>query len=90
MRIVQVWMEQAAQGIAFATHCAFSMLDLDGIIIDGAMPQNIKHELVTCVQNALKDADLRGITQGSISAGNVGSKAQSIGSANLSLIANYY
>ena len=90
MRIVQVWMEQAAQGIAFATHCAFSMLDLDGIIIDGAMPQNIKHELVTCVQNALKDADFRGITQGSISAGNVGSKAQSIGSANLSLIANYY
>jgi len=46
--------------------------------------------LVTCVQNALKDADLRGVSQGSISAGNVGSKAQSIGSANLSLIANYY
>ncbi|MDO6568563.1 ROK family transcriptional regulator [Alteromonas sp. 1_MG-2023] len=89
-KILTLWLEQAAEGIAFAAHCAFSMLDLDGIIIDGAMPQNIKNQLVDYVQSALKNADLRGISPGSVSAGQVGSKAQSIGSANLSLIANYY
>lgn len=89
-RIIENWISQAAEGIAFAAQCAFSMLDVESVIIDGAMPQRIKNKLIERTEHALNNADLRGVIPGSICPGSVGSKAQSIGSANLPLIANYY
>jgi hypothetical protein len=66
-----------------------SLLDLDGIIIDGAMPNDVRQALVDTTQNALSRLDMRGLSPITITAGNVGAKAQSIGSANLPLLANY-
>ena len=89
-QIITDWILQASEGIAYAAHCGFSMLDIDSVVIDGAMPSRIKKELVKCVDSQLNGADLRGVIIGSVCSGTVGSKAQSIGSANLPLIANYY
>ena len=88
--IVEAWIGETAKGLAFASQCAMSLLDLDGVIIDGAIPGNIKELLVEKTQSALKQVDMRGITPARISPGHVGVKAQSIGSANLALQANYY
>lgn len=88
--LVKNWVRETAKGLAFASQCAMSLLDLDGVIIDGAIPSNIKELLVEATQSALKDLDMRGITPAQISPGHVGVKAQSIGSANLALQANYF
>ena len=88
--LVENWVRETAKGLAFASQCAMSLLDLDGVIIDGAIPSNIKELLVEATQRALKDLDMRGITPAQISPGHVGIKAQSIGSANLALQANYF
>lgn len=88
--LVENWVRETAKGLAFASQCAMSLLDLDGVIIDGAIPSNIKELLVEATQSALKDLDMRGITPAQISPGHVGVKAQSIGSANLALQANYF
>ena len=88
--LVENWVDETAKGLAFASQCAMSLLDLDGVIIDGAIPSNIKELLVEATQSALKDLDMRGITPAQISPGHVGVKAQSIGSANLALQANYF
>ncbi|MHC6647249.1 ROK family transcriptional regulator [Alteromonas sp. HB246098] len=88
--LVENWVHETAKGLAFASQCAMSLLDLDGVIIDGAIPSNIKELLVEATQRALKDLDMRGITPAQISPGHVGIKAQSIGSANLALQANYF
>lgn len=86
---VTTWISNASQGLAYASHCAMSLLDLDGIIIDGAMPNDVRQALVDTTQNALSRLDMRGLSPITITAGNVGAKAQSIGSANLPLLANY-
>lgn len=88
--LVKNWVCETAKGLAFASQCAMSLLDLDGVIIDGAIPSNIKEQLVEATQNALKDLDMRGIKPAQVSPGHVGVKAQSIGSANLALQANYF
>ena len=89
-RIIDDWISQAAKGIAFAANCAFSLLDIDSVIIEGAIPSDIKHKLIKCTNRLLSKADFRGVIPGQLCQGVVGSKAQSIGSANLPLIANYY
>ncbi|MBT3133898.1 ROK family transcriptional regulator [Alteromonas sp. ALT199] len=88
--LVKNWVCETAKGLAFASQCAMSLLDLDGVIIDGAIPSNIKEQLVEATQSALKDLDMRGIKPAQVSPGHVGVKAQSIGSANLALQANYF
>ena len=87
---IEDWLSETARGLAFATQCAMSLLDLDGVIIDGAIPDDVKNALVAYTQSAMETLDMRGLAQVHISEGLVGRKAQSIGSANLALQANYY
>jgi len=88
--IVNRWISETAKGLAFATQCAMSLLDLDGVIIDGAVPSDVKRLLVKQTHETMQQLDMRGIAEVQISPGYVGGKAQSIGSANLALQANYY
>lgn len=89
-QVIDNWVNDTAKGLAFATQCAMSLLDLDGVIIDGAMPDDVKHSLVERTQKAMQGLDMRGLTEIGLSAGVVGRKAQSIGSAHLALQANYF
>lgn len=84
------WVNGAARGLAHATQCAMSLLDLDGVIVDGAIPPEIKESLLVQTQEAMFALDMRGIASTSICSGTVGANAQSIGSAILPLLANYY
>ena len=87
---IEDWLSETARGLAFETQSAMSLLDLDGVIIDGAIPDDVKNALVAHTQTAMETLDMRGLAQVHISEGLVGRKAQSIGSANLALQANYY
>jgi predicted NBD/HSP70 family sugar kinase len=86
---LQTWIEASAHGLAQASQNAMSLLDLDGVIIEGAMPSTVKLQLIEKTQSVLSTLDSRGLSPIIVCAGKVGPKAQSIGSANLPLLANY-
>jgi predicted NBD/HSP70 family sugar kinase len=88
--IIASWVQSASAGLAFTAHCATGLLDLEGIIIDGAMPDKVKASLVERTAAILHNTDMKGLSPPRVIEGMVGSKAQSIGSANLPLLANYY
>tara|TARA_A200000113_G_scaffold151676_1_gene136658 strand:+ start:383 stop:1555 length:1173 start_codon:yes stop_codon:yes gene_type:complete len=88
--VVDYWLSETAKGLAFAAQCAMSLLDVEGVIIDGAIPNDVKESLVERTKGSMEHLDMRGLSKIQVSPGLVGAKAQSIGSANLALQANYY
>lgn len=87
---IENWVKATAKGLAYAAQCAAGLLDIEGVIIDGALPEPVKSLLVEETRRALSQRDMRGIASPIITEGKVGAKAQSIGSANLPLVASYY
>jgi predicted NBD/HSP70 family sugar kinase len=87
--VLDRWLEKTAESIAFACAATMSVIDFDAIIIDGAMPENARAQLVEKTREALKHHDLRGIPAFTIEAGSIGSDARAMGAASLSLFANY-
>jgi predicted NBD/HSP70 family sugar kinase len=86
---LDAWLEQTARSLAFATVATMSIIDFDAIIIDGAMPANVRTELVEKTRAALSRQDLRGLPKFSIEEGSIGADARAMGAASLSLFANY-
>lgn len=88
--VLTPWLEKAADGIAKAIVTTQSVLDLQRALIDGAMPDPVKQQLVKRINQKLEQYDWRGLHVISADPGVIGPKAQSIGSANLPLMANFY
>lgn len=86
---LEVWLEQTARSLAFAAVATMSIIDFDAIIIDGAMPANVRTDLVKKTRAALARQDLRGLPKFSIEEGSIGADARAMGAASLSLFANY-
>ena len=86
---LDIWLEQTAKSLAHAAVAAMSVIDFEAIIIDGAMPADVRRELVEKTRAALKQQDLRGLPKFSIEEGSIGSDARAMGAASLSLFANY-
>ena len=86
---LNIWLEQTANSLAFAAVATMSIIDFEAIIIDGAMPADVRAELVRKTREALSRQDLRGLPKFSIEEGSIGSDARAMGAASLSLFANY-
>ena len=61
------------------------MLDLDAIVIDGALPRGVLDDLTVRVRRALATIDLTGMQPPAIVAGTVGADARALGAASLPL-----
>jgi len=88
--ILSDWIAQVSEALAYAALNATAILDLQAIIIDGQLPQPVKQTLVEQTQQIYQQADTRGLTGIEFCAGTLGYQAQTIGSANLPLLARYY
>ena len=84
-----VWIDRAAYGMAQAAANAAALLDLDGVVIDGAMPPQVRERLFSATQDHFDGLDRRGVHPFAFAEGRVGRKARSIGAASLPLIADY-
>ncbi len=87
---LEQWLNTASEGLAKAIVTCQAVLDVQGVVIDGTVPGPVKTQLINKVSRALDSLDWRGLNTLSVVGGNIGAKAQSIGSANLPLMANYY
>jgi predicted NBD/HSP70 family sugar kinase len=86
---LSAWLDQAAEGLAWAALTAATLLEIEAVLIDGWMPTDVRAELTRRTQIALAALDLSGITPPAIREGTVGAEARSLGAAAIPLSQRY-
>jgi len=87
--VVNEWIEQAAYGIAQACAAGKAIIDVDKVIIDGAMPLDIRTRLIEETIRQYRILDTTGMTGLDFLQGQIGPQARSIGAACLPLISSF-
>ncbi len=88
-KVLDQWLDNAANGIAHAVTSTLSVIDFSTVIIEGWMPPQIKEDLVARVRQGLSGLDMSGLNSPRILKGNVGPDARSLGAACLPLSDRY-
>lgn len=88
-KILSDWLDQAAEGLAWAALTAATLLEIEAVLIDGWMPVAVRAELTARTRKALAGLDLSGITPPAIREGTVGAEARSLGAAAIPLSQRY-
>jgi predicted NBD/HSP70 family sugar kinase len=86
---LEVWIREAAQGIAHAISAATAIIDFEAAVIDGAMPNVVLERLLAHVAAELARLDLSGIEPPQLRPGTIGSTARALGGASLPLFDRY-
>jgi len=84
-----VWMAEAARGIAHAIAGAAAMIDLEAAVLDGAFPVTIQDRLLARVDEELHRLNLSGIDPPQLRPGTIGPIARALGGASLPLFDRY-
>ena len=83
------WLNQAAPAIAHAIAAAVSVIDFEGVIIDGSFPPELTQQLTHAVSDSMQPLDLEGLTLPRIVAGTMGNDARVVGGAFLTFYTNF-
>ena len=83
------WIETAALGLAQASAGIATVLEPAAVVIDGAMPDDVRTRIVTSVRQALDKVNMQGISPFDVVAGTIGPDARAMGAASLPLFANF-
>lgn len=86
---LQEWIEAASDGLAHAVLNAVALLDIDNVVIDGAMPKEVRKEIAKATRRKLA----RGLAQRpqpfSVLEGAFGHLGPAIGGASIPLLVKY-
>ncbi len=86
---LSAWIDTVAEGIVHAAMSAHAFLDLDAVVIEGALPASVKEQLLVRCKQRCEQADFRGLSPLELLPGTVGADARALGCANLPLLAQY-
>jgi predicted NBD/HSP70 family sugar kinase len=86
---LDAWIEEAAYALAYACTVAISVIDVKSIVVDGAMPSQVRARLVSRVEHFFAGMDRRGLSDVTIGPGSIGPDARAIGGGALPLIKNF-
>ncbi len=78
---VAPWIDAAAQAIAQASLAACAVIDFEAVLIDGALPVDVREKLVEAVRARIVTMESRGLILPSVEAGAIGANARAIGAA---------
>ncbi len=84
-RIIDRWIDQAANGIAQAILAGCSIIDFDTVMIDGWLPDDVRDALVERTLSHLAKLDFSFLSVPDVRRGSIGPDARSIGAASLPL-----
>jgi predicted NBD/HSP70 family sugar kinase len=87
--VTERWISQAASAIAFAINGAACLLDLEGVIVDGAMHRALLKRLLEEVRSAMGRYSWQGVMRPELQPGAIGPDAKVTGAAYLPLHANF-
>ena len=86
---LEAWIDEASFALAYASISAISVIDVAAIVIDGAMPLDVRQKLSLRVAAQVETMDKRGLSDVKIIPGAVGADARAIGGAALPLIKTF-
>ncbi len=86
---LDAWIEDVASALAYASVAAISIVDFEAIVIDGAMPANVRDRLTARTIEIFNTLDRRGLSDVEIVSGTIGADARALGAAALPLIKNF-
>lgn len=84
------WIERNGHYLAICCAAIASVVDVEAIMIDGAMPPDVCLRLTQSIQENYKKLDLTGLEEFRIEQGSVGRRARSIGAALLPIHSRYF
>jgi len=87
--VTRAWIARAAAAIAHAINGATCLLDLDGVIVDGAVHRTLLDELIGATEAAMRRSNWEGVSPPQLLAGTIGADAGALGGALLPLHANF-
>ncbi len=87
--LVEHWIAKAGRNLAHAVVSSLSVMDFEAVVIDGAIPADVKDRLVAEVLDQLENADLQGVLMPKVEAGQVGRRARTVGAAAALISADY-
>lgn len=87
--IFDEWLAHAAPAIAYAIGAAVSIIDFEGVIIDGILPPELTKTVTDAIRSSMQRLDLEGLTIPKLVAGSIGNDARALGGAFLSFYTNY-
>ena len=87
--VTRAWTEQAALAIAHAINGAACLLDLEAVIVDGAIERALLGELIAATGAAMRHYSWEGVAPPRLLPGSIGADAGALGGALLPLHANF-
>lgn len=86
---VPEWIEQVAEGLAYVAQGAVALLDVDNVVIDGAMPASVRKEIAKATRRRLARALGDRPEPFSVLEGTFGHLGPAIGGASIPLLVKY-
>lgn len=83
------WLKEASHSLAFTVASSTAVLDLDAVIIDGALHHELITRIIASTQAALDDYSWEGIARPRLLPGSIGADARAMGGAILPLYTNF-
>lgn len=88
--ILNDWIAQTGRNLAIASAAAAAVVEIEAVLVDGAMPADIRARLVDTMQHELDAMDMTGVVKPDIVEAAVGRAARSIGAALLPIHRRYF
>lgn len=83
------WIEAASDGLAYAVLGAVALLDIDNVVIDGAMPKEVRKEIAKATRRKLAKSLANRPQPFSVLEGAFGHLGPAIGGASIPLLVKY-
>lgn len=83
------WITRAGRNLSHAIISSLAVMDFEAVVIDGAIPKQVKDRLVQEVISQLEATDLQGVLMPKVEAGQIGQQARTIGAAAALVSADY-
>ena len=84
------WIDRNGHYLAICCASIASVVDIEAVLIDGAMPPEVCRRLTASIRNHYAKLDLTGLEDFRIEQGEVGRRARSIGAALLPIHSRYF
>ncbi|OYR11398.1 winged helix-turn-helix DNA-binding family protein [Brucella thiophenivorans] len=87
--VLDRWIEQATDSLAFAVVSAISIIDFHYVVIDGGFPAHVRSKVAERTREKMANMNMQGVAPVEIVEGQTGSDARVLGAASLPLLAEY-
>jgi len=87
--VLEEWVDQVADGLAQVTRAAVALIDVDNVVIDGAIPVEVRKEIAKATRRKLARVLTDRPEPFSVLEGKFGHLAPAIGGASIPLLVKY-